>query len=82
MHRLTGYVCKISISYYLAIEGIYLGIHYQRIKIKPLIYAGLVALILLMPHILWLIHTDFIPLHYMMARGNHPALFSDHFMNP
>ena len=54
----------------------------KKIKTYHLIISGLVALLVIFPHLIWLIKNNFETIIYGLQRSGGAGTFADHFINP
>ena len=54
----------------------------KKIKTYHLIISGLVALLVIFPHLIWLIKNNFETIIYGLQRSGGTGTFADHFINP
>ncbi|MDF1796467.1 MAG: glycosyltransferase family 39 protein [Coxiellaceae bacterium] len=62
----------------------YLLCHYKRAYTKHLLLTAAIALLLVAPNFYWVVKHNYLPLHYMNARGDtaNPSWFASHIKAP
>ena len=77
-------LAKYESAIILLLELGYLFSHYRREYTKYLIVSFVVFVLLLLPHIIWLIQTNFLPLHYLFSRSEvfHHSFLYRHLYQP
>ncbi|WP_330924960.1 glycosyltransferase family 39 protein [Candidatus Sororendozoicomonas aggregata] len=70
-------LAKYESAIILLLEAGYLLSHYRREYTKYLMAAFAIFVVLLLPHIIWLAQTNFLPLHYLLSRSD---IYNDGFL--